>query len=313
MCTTPLQMLIAEKIIAFNSDSNFDLLVITHQNNEKFQLYFDRLGGSCINSYYYLAASGIKSYGDLLINFSRSFREKVIQKSYDSIYLASIDNIYFQYILSKHRKARIFTFDDGTANIVKSSLYKVRPKNKYKKKILSTLLGIKYDMQSIKNRSELHYTIYNDIPNIIPNTKFIQLYKPKSNKYKQSCNITKRILLGQPLAEISKQLKSVNISEIISVLGIDYYFPHPREHLKEISNVEIIHSNLVFEDFIVKYLENHKTVELEVYSFISTASLNVANLDRVSSIFIYNSLIYERYKDLYTLASEKFNIPIITL
>lgn len=314
MCTTPLQMLIAEKIIELHKNSTtFDLLVVTNQRNKKFELYYDRLKNNCINSYYYIAASGIRSYSDLLLNFSKSFKREIIDKSYDNVYLASIDSIYFQYILSKQIGARIFTFDDGTANILKSSLYKVRPKNKYKKKVLSTLLGIKYDMQAIKDSSELHFTIYDNIPNIIAATRFIQLYTPKLCKYEESHNSTKRILLGQPLAEISKQLRTLDISKIIDLLDIDYYFPHPREELKELHNVEVIHSNLVFEDFIVKYLEKNKNIEIEVYSFISTANINIANLDRVKSIFIYNSLIYDRHQEFYTLASEKLNIPIIKL
>lgn len=313
MCTTPLQMVIAERIIKINPSQSFDLLVVSNQYNEKFQFYYEKLGNFCIESGYYQPLQGVMSYLDISIQFSRFLKEKNLNKNYDCLYLASIDSIYFQYILSVNPSANILTFDDGTANITDSSIYKKPAKNRYIKRVLSRLLGVRYDMAAIKSNSELHYTIYNDVPNIIDKTQFIKLYDEKRSVNLNSKKQVKKIFLGQPLDEISRTLEDLDIVKLLNVLDIDYYFPHPREQLTDLKNVEIIYSNLIIEDFIIDYLKNNPDIEIDVYSFISTANLNIASIEGVNSRFIYNSLIYQLNESFYSLAKEKFNVPIIQL
>ena len=43
VCLTPLQMLIAEKIISLNPDKQFDLLVIALSDNEKYKHYYQKV------------------------------------------------------------------------------------------------------------------------------------------------------------------------------------------------------------------------------------------------------------------------------
>ena len=56
MCVTPLQMIIAEKIIKLNPEQNFDLLVIALCDNDKY--YFDKLKKLC--SYFLSYHSKVK-------------------------------------------------------------------------------------------------------------------------------------------------------------------------------------------------------------------------------------------------------------
>lgn len=308
MCTTPLQMLIAEKIIELNSDKEFDLLVLSSHDNDKYKHYYDRLKRICINSLAYVPESGLNSF----IKFITELKKSYLNKKYEGLYLASIDSRYFQYLISKNKSSDIFTFDDGTANIIYSSLYYSNFKTKFLKRIVWRVMGVRVNMSDIKNISLLHYTIYEDIPNIINNTQLITLYKEKSSYLVQTDKIIK-IYLGQNLAGISNTASNNDIANVIESLNIDYYYPHPKERRIPIGEFKLIESALVFEDYIIEYLKNNLDVRVEVYSFFSSAILNIANLDRVTVKYMYNSYLYNKYKDFYDLAENTFKVDCLNL
>lgn len=308
MCVTPLQMIIAEKIIQLNPKEGFDLLVIALSDNDKYQYYYDRLKNICVTSMYYTTEKGMKGF----LNYIRKLNKTKLDKKYQSLYLASIDSRHFQYILSRNKKANIYTFDDGTANIIPQSLYYSNSKPKLSKRIVWRGFGIKNYMEDVKKLSLLHYTIYKDVPNIIEKTKLIRLY----GEYKSSSTpVTKivKIYLGQPLEEISVDFNSQYVEVIVAKLDIDFYYPHPREKFIPKGEFNIITSQLVFEDYIVSYLEDNPEVMVEVYSFISSAMLNIASLDRIKLNYIYDSYLYESYKGFYSFANDAFNIQSIRL
>ena len=60
MCTTPLQMLIAEKIIKLNKDEKFDLLVLALNNNDVY--YYNKLKEKCIDIFDYIPKAGLNSF-----------------------------------------------------------------------------------------------------------------------------------------------------------------------------------------------------------------------------------------------------------
>lgn len=308
MCVTPLQMIIAEKIIQLNPKEDFDLLVIALSDNDKYRYYYDRLKNICVTSMYYTTEKGMKGF----LNYIRKLNKTKLDKKYQSLYLASIDSRHFQYILSRNKKANIYTFDDGTANIILQSLYYANSKPKLFKRMVWRGFGIKHYMEDIKKLSSLHYTIYKDVPNIIEKTQFVKLY----GEYKSSSTPVTRVVkiyLGQPLEEISIDFNSQYVAEIIAKLGIDFYYPHPREKVIPKGGFNIITNQLVFEDYIVSYLEDNPEVMVEVYSFISSAMLNIASLDRIELNYIYDSYLYENYKDFYEFAKNAFNIQSIRL
>ncbi len=308
MCLTPLQMIIAEKIIQLNPKEDFDLLVIALSDNDKYRYYYDRLKSICVRSLYYTTEKGIKGF----FSYIGKLKKNKLNEDYESLYLASIDSRHLQYILSKNEKANIYTFDDGTANIIPQSLYYSNNKPKLFKRMVWRGFGIKHYMEDVKRLSSLHYTIYKDVPNIIEKTQFIKLY----GDFKLSSNpVTKvvKIYLGQPLEEISVDFNSHYVAVIIAKLGIDFYYPHPREKIIPKDEFNIITNQLVFEDYIVSYLEENPEVMVEVYSFISSAMLNIASLDRIELNYIYDSYLYEKYKNFYEFAKNVFSIQAIRL
>lgn len=308
ICCTPLQMLIAEKIIELNPNKKFDLIVTVPNDNDKFRYYYNKLKKKCFDCLYYIDKVGLKSFFKFIIDVKKNS----LNKNYREIYLASIESRYFQYVISKNIHSDIFTFDDGTANIITSSRYHVNDKPHYFKRAFWRVIGINIYMEDIKAMSLLHYTIYENIPNIIDNTRFINLYKKGKDNNIQITKVVK-IYLGQPLQDASSLFNDNYIVQTIESLSIDYYYPHPREKKIPIGSFKIIESFLVFEDYIIDYLKNNLEVEVEIYSFISGTILNIANLDRVSLKYIHNSYLYDNYKSFYNFVEKNFKIDCLSL
>lgn len=311
MCTSPLQLLIAERIIELKSGEEFDLLVTTATDNEKLRAYFQRLGKYCTNSLYYVTSIEFSGF----IDYTKQLKSHKLNKKYNNYYLASINSQNFQYILSKNKSPNIFTFDDGTANIIPTSRYYINYRPKLLKRAFWRIFGIRYYIEDIKRLSLLHYTLYEDVPNIIQNKKYIQLFS-NNNQIKieeKIKNETVRFYLGQPLDEVLETFDVSFIEKTVDKLGIDYYYPHPREELYPKGNFQLIESLLIFEDYITQYLQNHPNVNVEVFSFFSTALLNIANIERVQPTYIFNEELLKLHHNFYDFTQEAFGIPYINL
>lgn len=309
MCVTPLQMIIAEKIMKLHSSESFDLLVIALNDNEKYKYYYDRLKKVSLNSLYYISTPGLNGF----LDYVKKLKINHLDHSYKNLYLASIDSRHFQYLVSENVHSHIYTFDDGTANIIPSSLYYLNSKPKLLKRAVWRMLGIKDYMQDIKKKSLLHYTIYKDIPNIIESQQYISLIPLSNEIHSKMKDKVAKFYLGQPLTDISEDFDLLFVKKNIDKLEIDYYYPHPREKFYPIGNYQIIQSPLIFEDYIIQFLEDNPDVNIEVFSFISTALLNIMSLDRLRVSYIHNHEIFKLYRDFYFFAEESFGIPNLDL
>lgn len=315
ICLTPLQILIARRIVELKPSESFDLLVLAQQDNDKYKYYFKNLSNNCNKSTYYPLKGGI--YG--LLHFLKYYYFNLHHEysAYSKVYIASIDSIYCQIIVSNLSNSKIYTFDDGTANINTNSIYfDDRPSN-LPRKLASRVLGIRYNMKDLKALSIKHYTIYDGLPNITNKTQFISLYN-RSSKY-ISHSIVKHdkeyiaIYLGQPLEEISKEFNENDITRILSKLNIQYYYPHPREKKLPKGEFTIIDSPLIFEDYILKTLDANPHKIIQVFSYISTVNLNISGLDRVETYFIFHPLLFDKFNEFYTLALKMPNVQLIKL
>ena len=116
-------MLIAEKIIDKTRPVNIEIIVLAYQKNDKYMHYIKRLEKKCTN--FTVLAVTPKNKLVTVIAFAKlhTILNKNMSKTYSEVYLSSIDNKYVQLIVSKLNYARLYTFDDGTANIIKSSAY----------------------------------------------------------------------------------------------------------------------------------------------------------------------------------------------
>lgn len=310
ICTTPLQMMIADKIIELKPDESFDLLVIAQQDNEKYEYYFNQIKKNCINSMYYPLRQGIRGFSEFLL---RIYLKK-LNKNYDSVYLSSIDSSYCKFILSRNKSSKVFTFDDGTANISESSTYYTEKSTRLAKRLAYSIFNINESMGSIKDRSLLHYTIYKNIPNIIEDTYYINLFESQKNNSTNSTKNLKEvnIFLGQPYGEVPSSYSEESLVKLLEEkLYINLYFPHPRETSPPTGKYKLVRTNLIFEDYIRSYLKDHENVQINVFTFISSAILNLEGYNRVETNYIYDPLLYDAHKAFYSMVKKYFNIPLI--
>lgn len=307
ICLTPLQMLIAERIISLSPNQEFDLLVIAPSGNKKYRYYYQRLSKISKKSLYYETSPGFLDF----LKFIKELKLNKLHIKYQNIYLANITSRHIQYIVSKSKKSNIYTFDDGTVNIIQNSLYYSNSKPSKLKRIIWRIIGVRYYMKDIKRKSLIHYTIYDNIPNIINDTRLINLFDKKPELTCTSKAV--KIFLGQPLVEISNHYSSEFIRNVVESYHIEYYFPHPREKELPKGNYEVIDSDLVFEDYIVKFLKENPNIEAHVYSFTSSCLLNISQIERVKPNFIYDDYLELNFSHFYSFAQEKLNIRTIKI
>lgn len=303
ICHTPLQVLIAEKIIRKYPGQDFYGIMFTFEsyNNQKFKAYQERLKKQCNVSFLfqYPQKGGFALFAELL-----KAKNKVRGLKVDKLFIASIDDQFVQMICSSVKFNRLETFDDGTANIVRNSIYYRNSPETWKRRLSNCLLGNRYDTQTLRKMSAKHYSIYPSIPNITDNVEPISFAKKRQNS--TACHKPPvRLLLGQPLFNDDRQ--NIRLAaQAVKRFGIDAYLPHPRESYR-LDNVDYVETELIFEDYIVKAAEERKYT---VYTYFSGAVLSVTNHPNIEVISIRPPLTDPVYLACYDLF-EQVGIHII--
>lgn len=314
MCATPLHLLIVEQIIKSNPNNDYDLILMFNEgdNLNKFHHYLNRIKPLCRNYLLYAHKPKILN----LIPFRFKLVLHGFNKKYDELYLANILRAHFQLIVSLpfNSKATVITYDDGLANLLPSGEFYQDKHPDIFRHIIKKLLGIKYYSSDIKNLSIKHYTIYPNLPNIIGNTIHINLHPELSTKDDVTpVHSTIRIYLGQPLKGLNRKFSTQYIKNILDKFEIDYYFPHPREKHVDSYEDKVVQTDLIFEDYIIQFLNDNPRVKMQVYTFFSGAALNIANLNNVESIYIYDEFIHQNYKELYSIIEASNDISIMNI
>ncbi|MEK5757565.1 glycosyltransferase family 52 [Acinetobacter variabilis] len=310
VCMTPLQTLIAKEIIFLFPDENFDLIYVSLSGSPKDVYYYELIKGFCDRSFF------IREPASFLEIFLLRFFVKRLRDSYFKLYLANIERKYIHLIASRLNFKEINTFDDGVGNIIRTSVFYSKESEIFFKRLMWKIIGVNFNKQLIRDKAKVHYTIYNNIPNIIENLVTVSLF-PENGKLNLSVKENREkvvtFYLGQPLTDIDSNFNMIFLERKLSKIKIDYYFPHPREIVFPKGNFQVVESLLIFEDYIINFLKDNPNVRVEVYSFTSTALLNVACLNEVSVIYIYDEKFYELYESFYKFANEYLHIPSLSL
>lgn len=310
ICMTPLQTLIAKEIIFLFSEENFDLIYVSLSGSSKDVYYYELIKGFCDRSFF------IREPASFLEIFLLRFFVKGLRDGYSKLYFANIERKYIHLIASKLNFKEINTFDDGVGNIIKTSAFYSIENETFFKRLIWKIIGVSLNKQLIKEKTKVHYTIYKNIPNIIENLVTVSLFPANSNlslSRKENREKVVTFYLGQPLTDIDSNFNMIFLESKLSKIKIDYYFPHPREIIFPKGDFQVVESLLVFEDYIINFLKDNPHVRVEVYSFISTALLNIACLNEVSVIYIYDEKFYELYESFYKFANEYLHIPSLSI
>lgn len=201
-----------------------------------------------------------------ILTLKKQFKGKI----FDQVFVANINDLQIQFLLSAVNFAQLNTFDDGTLNIIPNGLLHQNEPFNLKRFGINALLSNRFSIQKLRELSQTHYSIYKDLPNIIEQVEYINLIPavpaPKSAQEPVA------ILLGQPLfAEDERNISLANL--VIKQFNIQLYLPHPREKYR-LENVEYIDTPLIFEDYIFQQSQKRK---YRVYTYCSSAILNVMN------------------------------------
>lgn len=309
VCTTPFQMLIAEKIIELYTDEDFELHLFCNVKNEKYTHYFDRLSKVVKKSKMYVFDRKNKMRY-LLFLIKLKFKS-FLSRKIDRLFVGSIDSNHIHIHIHRyiHSNTKLYTFDDGTANIFPDSFF-YKECASYKNRLLKYIFCYGTSLSTIKAKILKHYSIYSGKNNIVSNVEYIDLFSLEEN-----CRINDingkpiKILLGQPIYEniSSKEYDELGYSNLIRRIifqhEIDYYFPHPREDLV-ISGIEYIRTHFILEDYILHGIHDGKIYEL--YTFFSGGVLSFNNVKSVKVISLKLDIL--DLKKYYKIMEEFNNI-----
>jgi beta-galactosamide-alpha-2,3-sialyltransferase len=283
ICSTPLQAKIALRIIESEKIKNYEVFYFTHVVNEKQKLYFQHLAKDSVSSNFYVCNARFPMY---FAEVRRMFK----QKSFDSIYLASIDNIYAHLVLTNSSFTSIKTFDDGGANISKSSIYYISRRSLLRE-FLYYILGCRFNLEKVKSVSLKHFSIYPSMDNIIDNVVPLALFD-QSNMSRDESSLEGEchVLLGSYFSSVSRHNVSSLVSKLESYFRVydnAFYISHPMESSCAFSDFSQLSNEMVAEDVIFELGKKYEVVN--VYGIASSALFNLLGISWINTYTLVSS------------------------
>lgn len=125
-------------------------------------------------------------------------------------------------------------------------------------------------------------------------------------------------MIEEDVTDVTLQMYDLNnnynkdyIVAILKKFNIDVYFPHLRENYNLDKEVGIIKSDYVFEDYVVNLFLEYK--KINIYTFFSTAAINVDEIPNVKIYCLINDFLKENYSDLYELFDFNSKLNLISV
>lgn len=296
ICVTPLQMLIANKLICLKKDQ-VDVLILTYNFNKKYEYYLNIL-----KSNLYVKNIDVIKIGNKNI-FTRlstviNIKKWNIGRQYHTAFLASVDNFFVHCVLHYSYIKEVYTYDDGVANIIETTTYFIDKSSKFSM-IARKLLNMYWNLDFIKNNTKKHYTIYHNTKNIVENTENIDIFGnldvPDERKNGEICYF----LLGQPFSDKESTIR------IYQKLKNHYpnikYCVHPREEISflksKLNESDIIASDLIIEEYVLqKLLDGY---EVMIFTVDSSAGFNLYYAKGVTVNFVIEKRLIDEVGSVY--------------
>lgn len=321
ICITPLQVLIAQRIVAdfIPRPAAVIGLYMPYGDNDKHRHYYAKLRAVCDQAAFVeLNNQNWPQRFILLSQIKHTMQDlKLWQQPVASVYLASVDVLFLQFVIAKIKFKHLYTFDDGTANIFPHSSYHQPLPKSFAMQYFKKLLGIRYrDVGAVLGASQAHYTIFPDEKNVITPTIPVTLYPdvPPTPAHPlpslPSQQTVKRLLLGQRLDDfIGAAAYRELVQTMVTRFAIDGFVPHPRERLDFSALLPVLDNTTIIEDYIIEELHRHPQQVIEIYTFMSTAVFTLKNLPRTQITLVYNRALWQRFGEAYQfLVSRGFTV-----
>lgn len=268
LCSTPLQARICLSIIHFNKLDSYDVVYYTTHDTIRDQTYFKRLAANSHYNYYYYGKKKLKGLNSLTtLSFIKKIPNTLKNEEYENIYIASIDNYLFKYLISKHPKSVLTGFDDGTANITLSSSYHVLDSRK-RASIINKIFMLPTNKEIIDS-IDRHYTIYPNFKNIVEDEKIISINIFDIPKVCSGFEKTVTFFIGQPFEYYLTDKEQDSLRRFLSRYKIDYYIMHPKETKPLVANIKVLNNTKsIAEDLILEASEHSQVHVLSGYSTV---------------------------------------------
>lgn len=313
ICSTPLQILIAERIIDLHSSEKFYGVLYAYPNmlTDKHKYYFNRLASKCTHAEILFCKESSGGRLTTLLNTLSLIIKGIKLYPIHKIFIASIDIIDLQCFIHFHKNAEIKTFDDGTLNLSPTAFEQMM--NKPRGTVLRMLNILNH--KEILERSTEHFSIYK-LPNVIGKSTHIKLISENYTELNSNrTSYIKTIFLGQPIYKFNDKYP-LNHDEVVTKkclvnYPVDEYLPHPRENYR-IPNIQYIDTQYIFEDYITKELQANPNTLFRIYGFCSSGMLNLVGTPRIEMVAIKPSDCPENLIEVYDIFS-KSGIKILNL
>jgi N-acetyllactosaminide alpha-2,3-sialyltransferase len=229
---TPFQAWLSAAVLEQENITELDLLYLTNQDAEEDRHYYSVLSARANRSLYCHAPP---RWCDICTHVHWLMQARTWMRDYkrDVTVLSSIDNHVISSIAKRQRKAELVTFDDGSANIVRSSAYHLDQVN-WRVRLYRRLFGA-YDLDEIKQTIARHYTIHPQFHNIVPKHKLrairreFRAIRRGVGQLSLRSEPMLRFFIGQPFEGVLTPSQIDKITSYARDVGIDFYVKHPRE------------------------------------------------------------------------------------
>ncbi|CAN0586965.1 unnamed protein product [Ectocarpus sp. 12 AP-2014] len=282
---TPFQAWICLKLVDQCRLDSYDLMYITHDDSEEDRRYFERLSARASNfDYIYVkpVCFDVFTHIKLRLRVKRWFN----RRSYKGIYVGSIDALVINSLICKFSGAKVYTFDDGLANLVKDGSYHVDIGGR-RLSMYRWMLGAS-PVSSIKERIVQHYSIYKGFCNIVDSSKVTYLNGWSKveglGSLAASDMDVKRYFIGAPFDEVMSIDEIKRMIELIRNVKIDGYVMHPREKVALSIGADVVEKKgRIAEEFII---EDSKGFSFELYGHLSSVMINLQDFAERRIVFL---------------------------
>jgi len=283
---TPFQAWFCLQLIDHLDIANYDLLYITHNNSEEDKSYFSRLSSSAtISDYAYLPPERFDLFTHLKLRLR--LRSWFRDCGYKSVYAASINSLVINSLICRLSFAKLYTFDDGAANLVKGGPYYSDPATNRMMLYRSLFRGLA--VEKIRERIARHYSLYKGFGNIVDDNRitYLEGWRDEHELARDTSFLrerTKRYFIGAPFEEVMSGQEIEKMIELMLAVGIDGYIKHPREKKElPIGGIILDKGGRIAEEVI---LEDSAGCAVELYGFLSSVMINLRGVSGKRVVFL---------------------------
>lgn len=315
ICWTPLQMVIAEKIIDLHPNDKFYTIVISHSaKNKKFEHYSSKLAKKSERFYSFYIHPQSQNKLFVYTTLLELKLKGLLFPKVKTVFLAHLSSPENHTIISSLYNSEIKTFDDGTANLIKKSVFlddRERISTGYFSNFFyKYLINTSHHTKEVRENSVEHYTIFKDFSNAMEKKERKMTYLPLFNASKLKTNSKIKDTIKIMLGTAEKELK-ITSEKAVEYFKIKYTSLHPRQNYK-LNNTITLESNLIIEDYLLQEIEKNPDTLYEIYTFFSGAALTLKDFPNVKVYAIKPNSFPANYwlSPVYSLF-EQAKVPIL--